>query len=140
MRVLLDTNILVSYLLMPRDPIRLIVDAGIVGAYELLIPEELLDELAATISAKESLKTRIPGELLAGFIEELKQAAMVIPWMAEPIEPVTRDPKDDFLIACAVAGQADIIVSGDHDLLILGSAGELHFLSPADFARLLLQN
>ena len=137
MRVLLDTNIFVSYLLLPRDPIRLVVDAALAGAYELLMPDALLDELIATISSKDTLRNRIPSELLVEFVDDLKDVATVIPLITEKIQPITRDPKDDYLIAYAVAGDADILVSGDNDLLILGKAGRLNFLSPADFARLL---
>jgi putative PIN family toxin of toxin-antitoxin system len=137
MRVLLDTNILVSYLLLPRGPIQTVVDAAISGAYELLMPEELLDELTQTIAARDSLRNRIPSDLLIEFINELKIISTEIPIIDVEIQPITRDPKDDFLLAYALAGEADILVSGDDDLLVLGRVDNLSFLSPADFARLL---
>jgi putative PIN family toxin of toxin-antitoxin system len=137
MRVLLDTNILVSYLLLPRGPIQTVVDAAISGAYELLMPEELLDELTQTIAARDSLRNRIPSDLLIEFINELKIISTEIPIIDVEIQPITKDPKDDFLLAYALAGEADILVSGDDDLLVLGRVDNLSFLSPADFARLL---
>ncbi|HUF37725.1 MAG TPA: putative toxin-antitoxin system toxin component, PIN family [Anaerolineales bacterium] len=138
MRVLLDTNIFVSYLLLPRDPIRLVVDAALAGAYELLMPDALLEELIATISSKETLRNRFPPELLVEVVDDLKDVATVIPLITEKIQPITRDLKDDYLIAYAVAGDADILVSGDNDLLILGTVGHLNFLSSSDFAQLLV--
>ena len=140
MRVLLDTNILVSYLLRPAGTIQLVVDAGLAGAYQLLIPEALLDELAVTILAKEQLRSRIPEDTLHAFIAELKRVGIEIHLQTFEIPTITRDPKDDYLIAYAVQGEADILISGDQDLLILGQAGKLSFLSPADFIKFLEEN
>lgn len=140
MRVLFDTNILVSYLLRPRGPIQMIVNAAISGAYELLMPKSLLIELAVTISAREELAERIPAELLAEFFEDLETVATVIPPIMEELIAVTRGPKDDYLIVYAIAGEADVLVSKDRDLLVLGQTGNLSFLSPADFAHFLEVN
>ena len=46
--------------------------------------------------------------------------------------PVCDDPDDDAVIACAVAASADVIVSGDDDLLRLGSYGTTHILTAAE--------
>jgi predicted nucleic acid-binding protein len=58
---------------------------------------------------------------------------------AEPASPLplTRDPKDDYLLTYALAGQADYLVTGDADLLVLGQVGTVRIVSPADFAALL---
>ena len=49
---------------------------------------------------------------------------------------ISRDPKDDFLIHAAIAGDADAIVTGDKDILALGASYEgIALLSPADFLR-----
>jgi len=53
-------------------------------------------------------------------IEEFAEAAEIV--VAAEIAPVViRDPDDDAVVACAVASQSDVIVSGDKDLLDLGS-------------------
>lgn len=137
MRVLLDPNILVSYLLMPRNSIRLIVDAALVGAYELLIPKRLLDQLAATIAEKGPLKTRIPSEVLAGFLDELKDSATEIAEFEGKIHSIKNDPKDDYLIANALAGEANLVVSDHRNLTVLGQVENLAFINPSDFVRLL---
>jgi putative PIN family toxin of toxin-antitoxin system len=54
-----------------------------------------------------------------------------------PIPPMARDPADDHLLALAVAGHADHIVSGDDDLLSLGRYASIPILRPAMYARLL---
>lgn len=50
---------------------------------------------------------------------------------------VTRDPKDDAVVACAVEESADLIVSGDQDLLALGQYEGIQVVTPAQFAEIL---
>ena len=54
-----------------------------------------------------------------------------------PFPAVVRDPKDDYLIAHAVMGQADYLVTGDDDLLSLGRIDTIRILSPRQFWDLL---
>jgi predicted nucleic acid-binding protein len=57
--------------------------------------------------------------------------------LPESIPSICRDPDDDVFIACAVAGDADVIVSGDHDLLDLEQVGDIPILTAAAFLDLL---
>lgn len=50
---------------------------------------------------------------------------------------VTRDPKDDAVVACAKEGQADYIVSGDQDLLVLDSYEGIQIVTPQQFVDIL---
>jgi hypothetical protein len=50
---------------------------------------------------------------------------------------VTRDPKDDYLIAYALVGAADYRVTGDRDLLVLGQVDDVKIVTPRAFATLL---
>ena len=135
MRALLDTNILISYLLTPdRDsPIVEIVQAAVLGRFTLLLPEALLEELAAKVGEKPYLARRIAPEELAELAEILGQVAEVIPRITQPIPAVTRDPKDDYLLAYALVGQADYLVTGDQDLLVLKEVEGIAIVTPRDF-------
>jgi putative PIN family toxin of toxin-antitoxin system len=53
--------------------------------------------------------------------------------LPEVIPRISRDPDDDQVIVCAVAGQADVIVSGDDDLLPLERVGGIPILTAAQF-------
>ena len=53
--------------------------------------------------------------------------------LPEEIPPISRHPVDDRVIACAVGGRADVIVSGDKDLLDLGQVGAIPILTAAQF-------
>lgn len=51
----------------------------------------------------------------------------------EPLSEVSRDPDDNRFLECALAAQADVLISGDHHLLSLGSFRGIPILSPAQF-------
>ncbi|MBI2427045.1 MAG: putative toxin-antitoxin system toxin component, PIN family [Candidatus Kerfeldbacteria bacterium] len=143
MRVLLDTNIFVSYLLgkSQKSSIVSIVEAGVSQAYTILLPEELMEELQKSIRQKDVLRKSIPLSLLDEFLLILTDASEILPTLSESIPSVTRDPKDDYLLAYAVAYQADVLVSGDQDLLRvkrdIEKTSTLQILSPREFLRFL---
>ncbi len=135
MRVLLDANIFISYLLNPghEGAIRTIMQAAIRGEFTLLLPEALLDEFVAKIPTKPYLAERITAAELRSLVELLKAVGEMIPIIKEEIPAVTRDPKDDYLLAYAVVGEADYLVTGDVDLLVLKQAGDVKIVSPRCF-------
>lgn len=120
MLLLADTNTIVSGLIWqgpPREIVRLACDGGI----QLLTSEPLLAELADVL-----LRDKFAGVMrqagLAGsqLVEDIVRIAYIVEPASLP-RPVCRDPEDDVVLATALAGRADIIVSGDKDLLVLGS-------------------
>ena len=139
MRVLLDTNILISYLLAPGSDsaVARIVAAGVLGKYILLLPEALLAELEATVSAKEYLVDRIAPEDVWELADILSTVSEMIGRIKDRIPAVTRDPKDDYLLAYALVGQADFLVTGDQDLLVLQQVEGVRIVTPHDFAQLI---
>ncbi|MEA3350518.1 MAG: putative toxin-antitoxin system toxin component, PIN family [Chloroflexota bacterium] len=136
MRVLLDANLFISYLLNPdRDsPVTRVVKAGVGGEYTLLLPAALLEEFSRRISTKPYLAERIAPTDLEQLNAILSTVAEIIPKIKQPIPAVTRDPKDDYLLAYALVGQADYLVSGDQDLLELHRAGKCQIVNPRAFA------
>jgi len=136
MRVLLDTNVLISYLLRPDSTgtIQLILRAFLEERFTLLIPEALLEELVVTVRKKHRLAERIPPGELQSFMEILLQFGEGVAKIQEPIPKVTRDPKDDYLLAYALVGKADFLVTGDEDLLVLkDEIKEVHIVTPRQF-------
>lgn len=142
MRVLLDANVLISYLLTPaqNSAITHITEAGVTGEFQLLVPEELLEEVRETIRAHEHLARRIPLEALHSFVDLVLEIAEVIPRITEPIPSATRDPEDDYLLAYALIGQADYLVTGDRDLLVLGQVENTKIVTAHDFAEAIKTN
>jgi uncharacterized protein len=139
MRVLLDANVFVSYLLTPgqNSAVTRIVDAAVLGEYQLLMPEELLDELEETVRTHEHLARRIPAKVMRALMDLVLEIAEVIPRITEPIPALTRDPEDDYLIAYALIGRAEYLVTGDRDLLALERIESVAILTPNAFGELL---
>jgi len=134
LRVLFDTNILICYLLVRRanSPIPRIVEAGLDGQFNLLLPEEIVLELAARVSSKPYLRDRISKRNLDELIDTLLPLSEMIPRL-EYFPVITRDPKDDYLLAYAVVGQAGYLVTGDQDLLIIEEAEGVRMITPRGF-------
>lgn len=139
MRVLLDTNVLVSYLLTPAagGSIETIIEALIQGAFTLIVPPDLLEELEQVATRKPRLAKRIRLDQLTRLRDLLLAIGESVPAIEEAIPAITRDRKDDYLLAYAFVSTADYLVTGDDDLLILDKLGALVILSPPAFAELL---
>lgn len=119
MRVVLDTNIVISALLWGGLPYRLL-QLAVAGEIEVLTSPALLAELADVLE-RTHLASRIasqnmsPGQLLAQY----QSLARNVTPQSVPVV-IAADPDDDQVLACAVEGHADLIVSGDRHLHSLG--------------------
>lgn len=121
MRIVLDTNLLVSGVISAGLPRRL-PDAAKVGVFELCTSETLLAELLDVLS-RDTLATRLvqAGLTPAEIVDDLRRLAVVVSPSAVP-RVVPADPDDDHVLAAALEGNADLVASGDkRDLLSLGS-------------------
>ena len=134
MRVVLDTNVVVSGLLWDGNPERLIEAAGD-GSLILVTSETLIAELSGILDrAKFAAKLEQKNLTAAQIVARYRELAEVIE--AAPIEEVRlRDPDDLTVLACAVAAKADAMVSGDDDVQNLGSYWGIPIFSPAECLR-----
>lgn len=126
MRILLDTNVLASAFAtrgLCADVLRVAL-----SDHELVVPGVVLDELRRVLQ----LRFKVPRPLLAE-IEALLREYDVIPKPKSPGPVRLRDSSDEWVVASALAGRADVIVSGDGDLLVLGKTGPVPVLSPRQF-------
>jgi len=139
MRVCLDANVFISYLLNtgPDAPPRIVLEGFFQGLYELAISEETLEELVHKVKSKPYLSRRIAETDVKRLIDFLRRFPNVVKSTNTAIPRMTRDPKDDYLIAHALLERVDYLVSGDKDLLALGSVLDVRIVSTADFALLL---
>ncbi|MFZ1756500.1 MAG: putative toxin-antitoxin system toxin component, PIN family [Caldilineaceae bacterium] len=139
MRVLCDSNVFISYLLhnQMESPIRQLMDAVISRTFTLLLPGALLDEFVLRIESKPYLAARIHPDELAAAVALWREIGETVPQIHMPIPAVTRNPKDDYLLAYAVVGQADFSVTGDMDLLILGTVGALRIVTPREMVEII---
>jgi len=136
MRAVLDTNVLVSAILIPRGHPATIVAAWRRGDFQLVTSAPLLEELA-NVLLRPRIRRRLAGspDDIANFLLDLQQTAIVA---APSFElSVVRDAADNRVIEAAVAARADYVVSGDQDLTDLGSYREVSIVTPARFAAVL---
>ena len=118
MRLLLDTNILVSGLLTSKGAPGNLVRAWLDPRFELVTSEEQIDELRRVLGY-ERLQPYIHPEQARDFVENLEVLAIVATDL--PTLEVSPDPDDNMILATAVAGDADAVVSGDKcDVVALG--------------------
>lgn len=126
MRFVFDTNVLVSALLFEDSkPAKIIFSALKEG--EILLSSDLVNEVHGVIYRKK-FDRYISNEQRNEFLTVLVQTGTLIE-ITENIE-VCRDPKDNMILELAVSGQANMIVSGDGDLLVLHPFRGISILAP----------
>ena len=134
MRVVLDTNILVSALIASAGKPAAIIDAWLDGKFTLLTCAAQVDELRSTLEkprVAELVKPHKAGRL----VNQIKRFAEDV----GALPPVERspDPMDDFLLAMSEAGNADYLVTGDKSgLLALDRHQATRIISAKEFAGL----
>lgn len=120
MRVVLDTNTLVSGVISPGGPPRRLLDGVRAQAFELCSSATLLAELLDVLSRdKFAQRLSAANASAQGVVAELRRLACMVAPLTVP-RVVEHDADDDHVLACALAGQVDMIVSGDRHLLSLG--------------------
>ncbi len=131
MRVVADTNIVISGLLW-RGPPRRVLDAARDGIIELFTSIALLEELEDVLS-REKFAPRLEAAKVTAHELVLGFAALATVVEAEPIEPVIlADPDDDAVLACALAAECEVITSGDSHLLDLKQFKEVRILAASE--------
>jgi putative PIN family toxin of toxin-antitoxin system len=131
MRVVADTNIVVSGLLWRGNP-RRILDATRAGDIQLFTTPILLTELEDVLS-REKFASRLasvgvtPHDLVLGYAA---LASVIEPAELEPV--ILADPDDDAVLACAVAARGVVIVSGDRHLLDLKQYLDIRIVTAAE--------
>jgi uncharacterized protein len=126
-RAVLDTNTIVSGVGWGGPP-GAVLDAAMAGHFESVTSPALLAELRRVLSYPKL-------QAVVGDADELIKLLALAAIVVTPTETVTisRDPDDDRLIAAALEADADVIVSGDQDLLTLGRIGHIQILTPREF-------
>ena len=136
-KAVLDTNVLVSGLVVEGSHPRQILDAWLEGHYTLVTSLYLVEELIHVLSyPRIAERLRLDEAELEAILAALLARAEVTPGQLR-LPGVTRDPKDDTVVACAVEGKVDYIVSGDRDLLALGEYEGIEIVTPRRFVELL---
>ncbi|HLZ70308.1 MAG TPA: putative toxin-antitoxin system toxin component, PIN family [Dehalococcoidia bacterium] len=137
MRVVHDANIVVSRYLVPVGIPAQVMAAWRAQRYDLIISPALMSEYEDVLNRPRIQRRHgLTPEQVASELTRLARFAILV----EPAEVpavIVDDPDDDQVLAAAVAGEADFIVSGDRHLLSLREYRGIRILSPAGFLALL---
>lgn len=132
MRVVIDTGVLVSALIRPQgtmgEILRTLRDGRFTPIYSTPMVMEIIDVLSRP---KFRAKYHIRPDDMNALVNLLRlRGELVIP---EKEITACRDPKDNKFLEAALAGEADAIVTGDDDLLVLHPFENVEILPPAEF-------
>ena len=128
MKIVLDTNVLISGIYFSGSPGR-IVEALSSRKLQLCVSLEILEEY---LNVAERLANRYTGVEYEAILGLIVQNSQLVEAAALP-EPVSEDPDDDKFLACALASNTLIIVSGDSDLLKVAGYADIQVLTPKEF-------
>jgi putative PIN family toxin of toxin-antitoxin system len=133
-RLVVDTNILISALLVDASLPAHLIALWRDGRFDLLTSAEQLDELMR-VTSYPKIRERLAPPLAGRLINELRDVAIVVRNL--PAVTVSPDPDDNYLLALAAAGAADFLVTGDkRDLLGLKLYEGARIVTVRDFLTL----
>jgi uncharacterized protein len=135
-KAVLDTTILVSAFLLnvPGGASHELLRFSARGVFELCLCEEILEETREVLLRRDKKRKRYTysdGDAVE-YCQELRSLATIVGDLPE-VHVVERDPNDDVIVACGLAGDARYIVTRDSDLLDLGTHEEIEMITPETF-------
>jgi uncharacterized protein len=136
-RAVLDSTVLVSAFLTPGGAADAVLQGGIEDRFTCLLAEEILEE---TIQRLHSPRLQQRYGYTATDIEVFRvalRASFSVVSGLPPLTGIVRDPNDDMVVACAVAGSASHVVTRDLDLLSLRTYENIAMITPEAFLALL---
>jgi hypothetical protein len=133
-RVVLDTNVLISAALRPGSVLRVVIDTVSATGGVLVFSEESFHELQSRLlRSKFDPYVRRQDRMVF-----LAQVRAVSEWVSITGAKLgCRDPEDDKILETALMGDADCVVTGDRDLLVMSSFSGIPIVRPATFLELL---
>ena len=132
-RVVLDTNVVVSAYLVPTGKPARILSLARQGKIDICLSEEILGEIRRTLLRPKLQKIHkaAPKEI-DRFLQAFTEVIVLVQGTME-VDEVKHDPEDNKILACAMGGKADFVVSGDHHLTDIGSFRGIPIVKPDAF-------
>lgn len=135
--VVLDTNVLASGTVTASGPPGQILDRWREGQFKLVVSEHIIEELENTLN-KPYFQKRLTSNTITAFTDLLRNEAAVTP-ITVKVKGIATHPEDDLIIAAAVSGKVDYLVTGDGPLLrkVGNSYKGVTLITPDDFLEVL---
>lgn len=133
MKMVLDTNVLLSGLMYPNGPPGRVVRAWREAQFALVLAVEQLSEIDRVLGYTKIRRIlRWDRAMIERFLKQLYLRSEIVD-ISRVISTVPRDPVDDFVLAMLIASEAECLVTGDTDLLELRDRYPI--LTPAEFVQ-----
>src|SRR5919112_6620518 len=134
-RAVFDTTVLISAFLRRGGLADELLTLAAEGRFELVLSSAIIIEAWRTLVSSDHIRARYPfsDERVHIFCLSLSQISVEVLRSTRPLAGVVRDPNDDMIIAAAIDGRADTIISRDKDLLSLGAFQGVPIISPETF-------
>lgn len=132
-RIVLDTNVLISAIAFGGPP-REVLNLVIAGKIRNHISDAILDELQDVLQRP---KFGYDPGIVRAIVRELELLSEYVHLSGREMHAVTRDPDDYHVLACAITGEAEYLVTGDTGLLSLEGYAGIRIITPAGFLELL---
>ncbi|KKW46208.1 putative toxin-antitoxin system toxin component, PIN family [Candidatus Kaiserbacteria bacterium RIFCSPHIGHO2_02_FULL_59_21] len=135
MRVILDTNVLISAFLWRGAPAEIFFLAK-EGKLAICVNKEILQEFESVLAySKFASRLQKIRRTPSHIIDEFVEIAESYPSIGFPRPQVVSDPSDDIFLACALVAGAEFIISGDRHLLKLKTFSDIPIIQPAQFLK-----
>jgi hypothetical protein len=131
-RVVVDTSVLIRYLIKPSAAIRALIEQHWLGGEIQMVTEPSLIEELRGVLQRDYIEALIHAAEGKALLDAIYRKADILPRLGE-VPSYTRDRKDDKFIACALAGNAKYVISVDKDLLVVGALQDVRVMIPYDF-------
>jgi putative PIN family toxin of toxin-antitoxin system len=128
MKIVIDTNIFVSSFFWEGHPQK-VFERVINGLDELLITDEIIKEITSVMSSN---KFTVDSGEVEDYVKIIEKYSKKVITKNVP-ESISRDKDDDKILQCGITGNADFIVTGDKDLLVLKEYQKIKILKPKDY-------
>ena len=132
----LDTNVLASGALASHGAVGQVIEEWFHGDFIVVLSPFILGELER-VFRKPYFAKRVSAESIASYVELVRDLSTVIP-VTGPLPKVASHPEDDVVLATALSGKVDYLVTGDKDLQALNTYQGVTVLSPQDFLQVLV--
>lgn len=136
-KAVLDSNVIVSALLVSQGKPAQIIGYARSGVFRCVLSNEILQEVRRIVHRKHiQKKYNLPEEKIEELLGALQEISM---WVTiQAVENIiTNDPPDNLVLACAIEGNADYLVSGNLHFLNLRKHRNVKMVSPAEFLDIL---
>lgn len=133
-RVVADTSVLVSNLLVPSGVPAQVIGAWRANRFFLVTSPQILAETRHTLEyPRIRRKYPLTDREVNRFLTLLELEAEIVTWEPDVSAAGVRDPNDEMVLACALAGSASLVVTSDQDLRVVGEYRGVRMVTPRQF-------